>query len=289
MGRFSQAVPGVRRERPGRLMISGPSGAGKTLTGLWIAEDLADGGRILVVDTQHGQALDYAQVIRFDHVDWKPPFDPRVLGNELAALPPGDVQVVLIDSASHFWAKPGGTLSIADGRYTGWKEARPAQEELLEGIKRCPAHVIVCARAKMRHEQVLTNGKWEVQKLGEAPIQDDQFEYELDAGITLNMGHRIAVSKSRTDALPVGLEFAPGRDEVRKLSATWAEWLAGADRPIDPAVAEALSEQLNGLGKDARAQFLARFGAKPGDLVEPQADEAHQFVADLVAAAEVAS
>lgn len=261
-------------------MLSGPSGAGKTLTGLWLAEDLAGpDGRIVVVDTQRSQALDYAEAVTFSHVDWAPPFDPRQLGRELADMQKGDADVVIVDSISHFWAKPGGTLAIADGRYTGWKEARPAQEELLEGLMACPAHLILCARAKMRHEQVKNGqGQWEVHKLGEAPIQDDQFEYELDAGVTIDMGHRLAVSKSRSDDLPVGAEFPPGRENVRALARTWLDWLGGGEPLIAPEGARILAEAINDAGADARRAFLAEFGVKPAQLLASQAAAAKALV-----------
>jgi len=52
---FKQAI---KQEAKLRLAIAGPSGSGKTYTGLSIATHL--GGKIAVVDTEHGSASKYA-------------------------------------------------------------------------------------------------------------------------------------------------------------------------------------------------------------------------------------
>ena len=139
-------------------MVSGPTGAGKTWTALKIAEVLAEGGKILVIDTEKESALTYADTFTFVHLPWLPPFEPRELARTMAEAG-HEYAVVIVDSTSHFWRKEGGTLDIAGGKFTGWKDARPAQEDLVQALLDCHAHVILCARSKMEHVQEEINGR----------------------------------------------------------------------------------------------------------------------------------
>src|SRR4051794_16392214 len=130
MPRIDNARPAVRQSRMGTLLLTGPSGAGKTWTALTIAQIL--GTPTIVFDTEARSALDYADVFSFEHVAWTAPYDPAELAANVVAAPARGYDVVIVDSFSHFWSGQGGTLDIADGRFTGWKEARPVQREAVD-------------------------------------------------------------------------------------------------------------------------------------------------------------
>jgi hypothetical protein len=195
---------------------------------------------------------------------------------------PDDYAVVIVDSASHFWRAKGGTLDIADGKYGGWKEARPAQDDLVQGILSSPSHVIVCARSKMKHEQRQEKGRWVVDKLGMEAVQDSTSNTKLNVSLTLDMDHTLTVAKSRTIAVPVGRTFAPGH--ATEFAEAYREWLAGGEPPAPGHVVKELTDALNALPpaarKSAKGEFVARFG-KPDQLRENQVDEARTFVAGL--------
>jgi superfamily II DNA or RNA helicase len=57
-----------------RLLLTSPSGGGKTYSGLLLAKGL--GGRTVVIDTEEGSSDLYDQLHDFDVVDLKPPFTP---------------------------------------------------------------------------------------------------------------------------------------------------------------------------------------------------------------------
>jgi hypothetical protein len=250
--------------------LSGPPGSGKTRTALIVAEVLAEGGSVLVIDTEQSSALTYADDFTFTHLGWHPPFDPR----ELAAtiLDAGrEHQVVIVDSMSHFWRGEGGTLDIAGGKFTGWKDARPAQIDMVEAVLRCPAHVLLCARSKVEHVQQVENGKHVVRKLGMAVVQDDELEYEINVAAELDMDHSLSVSKSRTVAVPVGRQFKAGHAE--DFATLYRDWLAGGEPPARQEVVDELVAAMNGLPVEARreckAEFLAQLG-RPEHLRESQ-------------------
>src|SRR5262249_51641603 len=135
--------------------------------------------RILVIDTEKESALTYADEFvnedgeaMFDHLRWHAPYDPRELTVTLDEAG-SQYGAVIVDSFTHFWRGTGGILDIANGRYTGWNEARPIQVDVVEAILRCDAHVIICAREKQGHIQENVGGAWVVRKVGMEVIQDD--------------------------------------------------------------------------------------------------------------------
>src|SRR5687767_7180971 len=154
--RLAAGKPAIRAGLHARCFIGGPSGSGKTRTGLIFATVLAGEKAtdpqhgICVIDTEAQEALNYADDFDFYHVPWAPPYTPGELGDAILEAA-RDFEVVMVDSASHFWQAEGGTLDIAGGRHTGWNEARPEQNHLVQCFKNAPAHVILCTRSKMEY------------------------------------------------------------------------------------------------------------------------------------------
>lgn len=282
MSRLANARPAVRPALKSRALLSGPPGSGKTRTALIIATTLVadlDDPKILVVDTEKESALTYADDFTFDHLRWNAPFDPRELGRELVAAGK-QYDAVITDSLSHFWRGEGGVLDIAGGKYTGWADARPAHADLVEGILGCDAHVILCVRSKVAHEQVNEGGKWVVKKLGMQPITDDDLEYEINVALSIDMDHSLTVSKSRTTEVPVGRVFKSGHAE--DFAVLYRDWLAGGEPPADGDVVAALVARIEALPEDARKaakqEFVAALG-KPTQLSASKVDTADALVA----------
>lgn len=262
------------------MMLSGAPGAGKTRSALIIASTLAPEGRVLLIDTEKESALTYADDFTFEHLRWVAPFDPRDLGRTLIEAGQS-YDVVIVDSLSHFWQADGGTLDIADGKFGGWKTARPAQHDLVDGILAAQAHVIVCVRSKVKYEQTQnTNGKHVVTKIGLSPVQDSDLEYEVNVSVGLDMDHAVTVMKSRTTALPVGRVFRPSH--AAEMAELYREWLAGGEPPADRAVVDGLVKRLNALDdeakKAAKREWVARLG-RPEQLRESMVADAEALVA----------
>lgn len=286
MSRLTHARPAVRPSLKARALLSGPPGAGKTRSALIIATLLAEGDdRILVIDTEKESALTYADDFTFDHLAWDPPYDPRALAQTITEA--GETYaVVVVDSLTHFWRGDGGTLDIAGGKFTGWKDARPAQLDMVEGLLRCQAHFIGCARSKVEHVQEVENGRHVVRKLGMAVVQDDDLEYELNVALELDMDHSMTVSKSRTTAVPVGRNFKAGHAE--DFAVLYRDWLRGGEPPAPQKVVEGLVARMNALPEAARVavkqEFVAQLG-KPASLAASKVADAEALVADWEAKA----
>lgn len=262
------------------MMIAGPAGAGKTMTALEVATSL--GEKVLVIDTEKESALTYADVYEFDHLPWSPPYDPRELARTLYEAA-DEYDSVIVDSLSHFWRKQGGTLDIAEGKFSGWKVARPAQEDLIEAILGSDAHVLVCVRSKIEHVQEVdaSTGKHVVKKLGLAPQQDDTLEYELNLAVEIDIEHRIAVSKSRTTAVPVGTVFPPGH--ARDLAVNYGTWLGSGEAFADADMRKQIESEIAGLSEEDRKALGAEWRTaglpKVNLLTVSQAEAAQLLVA----------
>lgn len=283
MGRLDAIQVATRPKMSGRMMISGPSGSGKTWTGLSMATRLAaDAGRpgeILWVDTEKESALTYADSFTFHHLPWRPPFDPDEFATTIANL--GErFAVVGCDSFTHFWRGPGGTLSIADGKFGGWKTARPVQERVTEAILSMPCHMILCVRSKTEYLVTTSGGKQEVTKVGLAPVQDDDLVYEMNVAMDIDLEHRITVTKSRTAAVPVGRMYPAGMEG--KAADDYAEWLAGGTPPaakeqVDEIVAAFASVIDKDLRKVIKDEYVQTWGM-PATLTADKAADAKAWV-----------
>lgn len=275
--------PAVRPAMPARLMISAPSGAGKTWTALGIARTLVgDTGRIVLIDTETDSALTYADEHVFEHLAWEPPYDPRELAATIHDLSTGTDVCIVIDSMSHFWQGDGGTLDIADGRFGGWKVATPAQDEMVMAILRSRSHMICCAREKQAYAvtESVKDGrtKQTVEKLGMAPIQREGLDYEFNVAVSMDMSHTISVNKTRCRRL-AGRIFKPNHQD--ELADIYADWLAGGHAMPEKDVLDDFRARVVALPKmdgcDVRTPFLAlfkdRFGTTEQLLLEDM-DEA---------------
>lgn len=245
----------VKERLHARLAIDGPTGSGKTYTGLQAARILAGPtGKIGVIDTENRSAAYYspdpAQLAtgepiertnywdapyEFFHEEWAPPYDPRVLADVIkaagrdGALGTGDV--MLIDSLTHFYAGEGGTLDIVDNaadrsyngnKFSGWKEGSPAQRHLLDTIIHAPFHVVCTMRSKMEYVLVeLPSGKKQPQKIGMAPEQRAGIEYEFTAIMDMDLEHRMVVGKSRCDLIADRVAPKGRSAEVFEMFAGW--------------------------------------------------------------------
>ncbi len=207
--------PAVRKKAKLRLALTGVSGAGKTLGALYIAYGITgDWSKIAVIDTEHERARFYAdrQDLGTGAFLWAsllPPYSPdrykAFVADAAAAV--GSDGVVIIDSFSHAWKGSGGVLEIKDkiadqrgkNSYTAWNEAGVAQNSLVDAILSVDCHTIVTMRSKMDYVmQEDERGKMAPQKVGLAPVQRDDTEYEFDIVLDIARNHMATAAKDTT-------------------------------------------------------------------------------------------
>ena len=199
-----------------RLALAGPSGAGKTLSALFIAYGMTnDWDKIALIDTEHGRAKFYANRSDFEtgsflYQQMVAPYSPDKYKKMVAegAEAVGPDGVVIIDSFSHAWDNEGGGLDIKseiERTHTGktsfsaWDEAGKVQNNLVNSILSADCHTIVTLRTKMAYAmEVNEKGKTVPVKLGLAPVQRENTEYEFDIALNIARNHIACASKDTT-------------------------------------------------------------------------------------------
>ena len=241
-------APAVKTESKLRLAIAGPSGSGKTYTALAVATALADGGKVAVLDTEHGSASKYADLFAFDVLNESAPFHPDKVTAAINDAGRGGYAVLILDSMSHFWNGPGGMTDIVDdiarrmkspNSFAAWKDGTPIQQKMIEAIVSAPLHIIATMRSKQDYIlETDERGKQRPRKVGMAPIQRDGFEYEFDVFMDMDNDNTGMIAKTRCPALTNGVFRKPGADVANILR----DWLHGAPpAPIDPLPAAILA------------------------------------------------
>ncbi|WHX19801.1 AAA family ATPase [Streptomyces malaysiensis subsp. malaysiensis] len=216
-------APATRETARARIGLQGPAGSGKTKTALRLAEGLAKGAQIGVVDTERGSALKYAPVPgrpdlgghEFGHMPMDT-HDPRHLLKAVEAAEAASIAVLIIDSWSHFWNGRGGLLEIveeagrkpgAGGSFGGWRTANPIEQDMLDALLNFNGHLIVTMRTKGDY---VIDGK-KVTKVGVKAVQREGAEYELDVVMDMVEG-TATVTKTRYEPLENLVIHHPGPD-----------------------------------------------------------------------------
>ena len=194
-----------RRKAKLRLGITGPAGSGKTYGALLIAFGL--GGRIAMIDTENGSGDLYSALGDYDICSISAPFTVNKYIEAIKTAESANYDVIIIDSLSHAWAGEGGLLDmqgrIADtgkkNNYAAWREVTPLHNKLIDTMLSSKCHIIATMRSKTDYIQVENDkGKFEIRKVGLAPVQREGMEYEFGVVFDLGINHIVNVSKDRT-------------------------------------------------------------------------------------------
>lgn len=219
----------TKRESKARVAIAGVSGSGKTWTALSLAR--AMGGKVALIDTEHGSASKYADLYEFDTLILEPPYDPDRYIEAMDAAAQAGYDILVIDSLSHAWAGSGGLLEFVDDastRYKGntyfaWREATPKQLALVEAILASPMHIIGTLRSKARYILDEKDGKTAPRKVGMEAVQREGFEFEFDVYGEMDLDHKLVISKSRCTPLADAVISRPTGADIASLLMPWLE------------------------------------------------------------------
>lgn len=275
----------TRQKAKLRMALTGVSGAGKTLGALYIAYGITgDWGKIALIDTEHERARFYANrsdlnTGEFLYSPLDPPYSPdryRDLVRE-GATAVGPEGVVIVDSLSHAWDGEGGVLEIKNqiaeqqgkNSYTAWDEAGHIQKSLINDILSVHCHTIVTMRSKMAYALEMNDkGRQQPVKLGLAPVQRDNTEYEFDVVLDIARNHVATASKDTTILDKYGEVISPA------LGTRLEAWLSQGVEPelcdacghtITPTPTKSIAELIEGsqrsTGRKMCANCLKRWAA----------------------------
>lgn len=252
-------VPATKLESRLRLGLCGTSGSGKTYTALAIATAL--GGKVAVVDTEHGSAAKYSDTFAFDVLNLTS-FEAEKFTAAIRAAESAGYTSIVLDSLSHAWMGTGGTLDKvteakrrSTNEFTAWRDPSKQHTDLIEAILHARLHVIATMRSKTEYvlEEDPRTGKKVPKKVGMAPVQRDGMEYEFDVVGDMQAGV-LVISKTRCPALADKSFHHPGAEFAGVLT----QWLTGAVAPVQPAAP-------TGPSQEATAAFAAACAAASRD------------------------
>ena len=212
MGLFEIAT---RAKSKARIALTGSSGSGKTLSALYLAYGFTgDWSKIALIDTEHERGRFYAnrddlKTGAFLYASLTPPYSAEryITYVKEAANAVGEDGVIIIDSFSHAWDNEGGVLDYKSevakqqgkNDYTAWADAGKVQNNLVNTILSVPCHTIITMRAKMAYAmEVNDRGKTVPVKIGLAPVQRENTEYEFDVCFQIAQNHIAGISKDTT-------------------------------------------------------------------------------------------
>lgn len=274
-----------------KTAITGPAGSGKTTSSIRLARGLAGpNGKVALIDTENGSASLYSDRYDFDVCEIAPPFDHQKFFEAITAAVDAGYDVVIIDSASHFWE---GILEFKDkldrrggNSFMNWNEAGRQFKGILNAVLQSPVHVICCLRSKVDYviEQD-GKGKATPKKVGLAPIMRDGVEYEFTTVFDIDLAHHAATSKDRTGLFTDKI-FQITEETGQKL-AKWLDSAGSVEAPqpvTEESVYMAIDVQVAEIADLIRkGSFTPEQVAKwrlsdPSSLTREQADKAIIFL-----------
>jgi nucleoside-triphosphatase THEP1 len=233
-----------------RLGLIGPAGSGKTMTALRVAHGL--GGRVAVIDTERGSASLYSgeRGLDFDVLELDS-YEAEKFIQAIAQAEAAGYGVLIIDSLSHAWAGKGGILEFVDkaakrsggGSFSGWRDATPLHNQLVDAILGAKLHIICTLRSKVEHVIEQVNGRTQVRKVGLQPVQRDGLEYEFTVVGDVTQDHELIITKTRAAWLKDQIIREAGEELGKQLAAWLSDGLPApvASAPTPARTADATS------------------------------------------------
>jgi hypothetical protein len=259
-----------------RLGLVGPAGSGKSMTALKVATAL--GGRVAVVDTERGSASKYANDFDFDVLELTS-FAPQTYVAAIHAAEEAGYTVLVLDSLSHAWSGKDGALEMVDraakrsqsgNNFGAWRDVTPHHNAMVDAILGSSCHIIATMRAKTEYvqERDERTGKTTVRKIGLAPIQRQDMDFEFDVCGDLDHEHTLIVTKSRCSALTDAIIPLPGAELAETLRTWLGQGVAPIVQPAQPPTETPAPVRVAVPGADQQARALAEVLKPPIDWTE---------------------
>lgn len=183
-----------RQAAPLLIGIAGPSGAGKTLSGLRLASGLIpEQGRICMISTEPKRGTMYADdpILQkelpqgYDIIEMQPPFTDTRLQEHLKYLNNKGYDLVLIDSETHFFEGQGGMEEQASRERTKWLKPKLHLKKRIYYMNGSNMHIISCIRAREKVKVDKKTGDYS--DLGIQPICEKNFMFEMTVSMLLDV------------------------------------------------------------------------------------------------------
>lgn len=225
--RAFEIKPAVREQVPLLIGLMGPPGSGKTYSALTMADGMreVDGGPPVLIDTEGGRSKKYADLFKFQRMDFAAPFKPTDFLAAIRQAVASKPCAVIVDSASDEHEGEGGVLDWHDtelDRMAGtdwakrervgqaaWIKPKADRRTMINGLLQIQTPLIFCFRAREKVKQVAnTAGKMVPTNIGYMPIAPSEIVHAMDLNCVL---------PPKSDGVPVWRSDKMGEDFIIKL------------------------------------------------------------------------
>lgn len=190
--------PAVKELKPMKVLMYGPTYSGKTLSSLYMAAGVVMNKRgckledaykhIVLIDTEYGRGALHSSIGPYNYIKIDAPYYTEKLDSLMDELAMFDeVDVIIIDSLTHFWVKDGGILDQKAAKdkqggnsYTNWQEFTAKFNRTIDNILASPKHVFVTARAKTDTVVSVDGGKAVPRTYGLKPELREGIDFDFD-------------------------------------------------------------------------------------------------------------
>lgn len=257
--------PATKAQAKARIAVAGPAGSGKTMWSLQWATVLADGGKIAVIDTERSSASLYADQFSFDVLQMSPPYHPDRLVEAIQSAESAGYQVIIVDSLTHFWSGSGGVLEIVEqasskfkgNSFAAWQVGTPIQQRMVDKLISSSAHVICTMRSKTEYVTESDNGRMAPKKVGLAPQQRQDIEYEFTLVLDIDVQkHSAVVSKTRFGQFT---DKVFGVHESVASAEQFMSWLNSGSKVISRNEADSISLRIRNLEGEQKEMITAHW------------------------------
>lgn len=253
--RTFEIKPAIREQVPLLIGLMGPPGAGKTYSALTLADGMREvaGVAPVLIDTEGGRSKKYADLFKFERMDFAAPFKPTdflaAIQQAVAAKP----CAVIIDSMSDEHEGEGGVLDWHDtelDRMAGtdwakrervgqaaWIKPKADRRAMINGLLKIQTPMIFCFRAREKVKQVKDDrGKMVPTNIGYMPIAPSEIVHVMDLNCVL---------PPKSDGVPVWRSDKMGEDFIIKLPEFFKAIFTDG-RPITKDTGRALAQWAKG-------------------------------------------
>ena len=220
-----------------KILIEGITGSGKTPGALLIAEGMrldGAGSIIGMIDTEEGKGALYSpstgepasvKDLRFDFLHYS--LQNHAVEAYILAIDAAqemNIDILIIDSLSHEWndllvrREEVAQESFQGNSWAASSVTVPLHKHFIQKILRYPGHVICTTRSKINW--VTIEGK--PIKVGNAPVQREDIEYEFDIVIELDKFHSATILRWRNNEKS-GIQIGTISTDLGKDVATWCD------------------------------------------------------------------
>jgi hypothetical protein len=192
-----------------KMSISSPTGFGKTYSALLLAYGITNNWeKICVIDTENRSAALYEHLGSFYTIEMNPPFNINELEKAFRMCIDAGIEVIIVDSAYHFWQSVLDYVDSLGSGYQNWKKGSPVWQKFINLILQTDIHVISTIRKKQAYAMVQDGNKTKVEKKGLEDQVRDGFDYEMTIAFDLiNDMHLAKAMKDRTRLFDGKQEF----------------------------------------------------------------------------------